>query len=429
MDYRGRQTTGRSKDVACCGPYCDGELCLSVSARTRKAQHDAGGGKLSVKRQLRFADMAISEMDDAALERLMALTAQHEDDEDGGDMAYGFAELPANLPPPEKTEEEEEEEEPAPVKLGMPKIKMPPPPTVAEPAPSFVVNMPAPSFLVVKMPTNSVAGGGAAAPFDDEDTPPPPDGADNLPAPSDSDDFQCDLLSRAIRRDEAIRLHGELSAFLGSSFQIGTVRQEMETLRSTLHETLENALEMESENEMLREAASKSSGAAAASAAEKAWLAEKATMEAEISQLRAQAAALKEAASAEVLAGSAAEAARARSAEAKAKAAKAMAELEASRAQAQANAEEESVRAAAAEARKAAALDAHRAAERALAVDLGVRPHSEAHPDVEPLPLQSFDFSDVPLGSPPPPPSDDGPPNEGAGATTSGSSASVSAKV
>ena len=373
-----------------------------------------------------LADMAISEMDDAALERLMALTAQHEDDEDGGDMAYGFAELPANLPPPEKTEEEVEE--PAPVKLGMPKIKMPPPPTVAEPAPSFVVNMSAPSF-VVKMPTNSVAGGGAAAPFDDEDTPPPPDGADNLPAPSDSDDFQCDLLSRAIRRDEAIRLHGELSAFLGSSFQIGTVRQEMETLRSTLHETLENALEMESENEMLREAASKSSSAAAASAAEKAWLAEKATMEAEISQLRAQAAALKEAAEAEVLAGSAAEAARARSAEAKAKAAKAMAELEASRAQAQADAEEESVRAAAAEARKAAALDAHRAAERALAVDLGVRPHSEAHPDVEPLPLQSFDFSDVPLGSPPPPPSDDGPPNEGAGATTSGSSASVSAKV
>ena len=359
----------------------------------------------------------ISEMDDAALERLMALTAQHEDDEDGGDMAYGFAELPANLPPPEKTEEEEVEE-PAPRKLGMPKMGMPPPPTVAEPAPSFVVNLPAPSF-VVTMPTNSVAGGGAAAPFDDDD--------DNLPAPSDSDDFQCDLLSRAISRDDCIRLHGELSAFLGSSFQIGTVRQQMETLRATLDETLENALEMESENEMLREAALKSSDAAAASAAQKAWQAEKATMEAEISQLRAQAAALKEAAEAEVLAGSAAEAARARSAEAKAKAAKAMAELEASRAQAQADAEEETVRAAAAEVRKAAALDAHRAAERALAVDLGVRPHLEAHPDVEPLPLQSFDFSDIPLGSPPPPPSDDGPPGEGAGATTSGTS--VSAKV
>ncbi|KOO52763.1 hypothetical protein Ctob_015987 [Chrysochromulina tobinii] len=281
----------------------------------------------------------ISEMDDAALERLMALTAQHEDDEDGGDMAYGFAELPANLPPPDKTEEEEVEE-PAPVKLGMPKMGMPPPPTVAEPAPSFVVNLPAPSF-VVTMPTNSVAGGGAAAPFDDDD--------DNLPAPSDSDDFQCDLLSRAISRDESIRLHGELSAFLGSSFQIGTVRQEMETLRATLDETLENALEMESENEMLREAALKSSDAAAVSAAQKAWQAEKASMEAEISQLRAQAAALKEAAEAEVLAGSAAEAARARSAEAKAKAAKAMAELEASRAQAQADAEEETVRAAAAE--------------------------------------------------------------------------------
>jgi len=373
----------------------------------------------------------ISEMDDAALERLMALTAQHEDDEDGGDMAYGFAELPANLPPPEKTEEEEVEE-PAPRKLGMPKMGMPPPPTVAEPAPSFVVNLPAPSF-VVTMPTNSVAGGGAAAPFDDDD--------DNLPAPSDSDDFQCDLLSRAISRDECIRLHGELSAFLGSSFQIGTVRQQMETLRATLDETLENALVMErlhlesesenemlrDENEMLREAALKSSDAAAASAAQKAWQAEKATMEAEISQLRAQAAALKEAAEAEVLAGSAAEAARARSAEAKAKAAKAMAELEASRAQAQADAEEETVRAAAAEVRKAAALDAHRAAERALAVDLGVRPHLEAHPDVEPLPLQSFDFSDIPLGSPPPPPSDDGPPGEGAGATTSGTS--VSAKV
>ena len=373
-------------------------------------------------------------MDDAALERLMALTAQHEDDEDGGDMAYGFAELPANLPPPEKTEEEEVEE-PAPVKLGMPKMGMPPPPTVAEPAPSFVVNMPAPSF-VVTMPTNSVAGGGAAAPFDDDD-----DDADNLPAPSVSDDFQCDLLSRAISRDESIRLHGELSAFLGSSFQIGTVRQQMETLRATLDETLENALVMErlhlesesenemlrDENEMLREAALKSSDAAAASAAQKAWQAEKATMEAEISQLRAQAAALKEAAEAEVLAGSAAEAARARSAEAKAKAAKAMAELEASRAQAQADAEEETVRAAAAEVRKAAALDAHRAAERALAVDLGVRPHLEAHPDVEPLPLQSFDFSDIPLGSPPPPPSDDQPPGEGAGVTTSGTS--VSAKV
>ena len=149
------------------------------------------------------------ELDDAALERLMALTMQDEDDAEDGTMAYGTISLPAkpaDTKPPVAVEEEA-----ATMHLGQ--------------VPTFVINTPAqPSLAINKQPAFVV-----------DLTP-----AHEAEIVRDAVSFQSALLVRCIDRIEADELYHELSQFLSVGGETPAAREraamqvELEQLRSQL---------------------------------------------------------------------------------------------------------------------------------------------------------------------------------------------------
>jgi len=150
------------------------------------------------------------ELDDDALERLMAKTMDHSDDEDGG-MSYGTNDgvLPPNLPKQAHNEEDETAEGPvllgqAPTFVVNQAVTAPAPPP---PAPSFKVN--APSFVVESRP----------------------------------EIFRSALLAREIDREEACQLHAELASFIGAHAETerATMEAEMQRLRAQLAMAQEEA--------------------------------------------------------------------------------------------------------------------------------------------------------------------------------------------
>ena len=252
-------------------------VCRVRSGRQRRHR---GGSRAAVtdgqadERDYREAKMAVAEMDDLELERLMALTrANDSDDEDG--MAYGFAELPKNLPPASSTTEAEDSE-PEPEQT----IRLGQAPTFSVNAAQFVVEMPTsdpvPSFIVNNEPVV----------FSTHEP--------VVPVPAEIL-FESGLLSRAIGRDDASRLFEELREFLGTqsdtsgsqSEKVAALQEEISQLRAAAAAAKE-AAEAEAAAEV---AAAK----AKARAAESRAAMEKAQAEMAASRVRAEAEAVAEA--------------------------------------------------------------------------------------------------------------------------------------
>lgn len=161
--------------------------------------------------------MALADLDDAALEALMARAGQDSDDDDG--MMYDTNDsMIRNLPPPPP--QHNEEGETGPVLLG---------PARTDAAPTFALNEPTPSFAV-SVPATVVVG----------------------TALETERSFRSDLLSRSIDRDEAAILHKELGAFLAlegddssdGSAPSAATQEELRSLRAQLEYANRQLLEM-----------------------------------------------------------------------------------------------------------------------------------------------------------------------------------------
>jgi len=146
-------------------------------------------------------NMAIADMDDDELERLMAAAASYDDDDEG--MAYSSNELPAGVAPAQSSRAKEDDS--GPVLLGAPsstiKREMDAIPSViADNQPAFVLSL-------------------------------PPGSSDDAA----SDLFRSSLLARGINRGEAQRLLVEVSAFLGASSKEVAMESELRELRVQLN--------------------------------------------------------------------------------------------------------------------------------------------------------------------------------------------------
>lgn len=180
--------------------------------------------------------MSIADMDDAALERLMAAAAAHDSDDDD-DMMYSTNSFLPQAPASNKQTAQVEPESAGPVLLGKapsygdnvapsygdnftadvteaplpPKPAAPPPPEPEPAAPAFVLNLPTAADL-----------------------------AHVHTEPSSTDVFNSVLLSHAIDRAEASKLSAELKVFLGddaNSSRHTAMEQELRELRAQLAAT------------------------------------------------------------------------------------------------------------------------------------------------------------------------------------------------